>query len=114
MTETTIGQTPMGAAAEHHFRLFAGATLLCEAGGRPGFLAVATEDGPVIPVFTSEAELARFRGAVGWFSTTGADLLDLVPDGYDFLIDPGGDHPLRVQPGATRRMARISTLDEAS
>ena len=117
MSDTTTGQpsTPSEGVGARHFRLFAGATLFCEAGEKPGFLAIATDDGrPVIPVFTSEGELARFRGAVQWFSTTGADLLDLVPDGYDFLIDPAGDHPLRVDPNATRRMARVSTLDAAS
>ncbi len=95
------------AGAHAQFRLFVESTVYCEAGERPGLVAMTTPTGPVIPVFTSETELARFRGAVRWFSTTGADLLDLVPPGYDLVLDPAGPHPTRLRPQATRRVARI-------
>jgi hypothetical protein len=56
--------------------------VFCEADELPGFVAVGSPGDGFIPVFSSEAELARARGPVKWFSTTGADLFGLVPDGY--------------------------------
>lgn len=78
------------------FRLYVESTGADGAGGQPGFLAVLTEDGPAIPVFSSEWQLAQFRGAVRWFSATGADLLNLMPIGYDLILDPAGPNPIRL------------------
>ena len=88
------------AAAEDLPASFLAATVYCEAGEAPGFLAVGPPGSGIIPVFSSEAELARARGAVAWFSTTGADLLSQVPDGYDLGLDLAGDAPLRLRPAA--------------
>ena len=82
---------------------FVAATLWCEAGDRPGFQALGTPGAGMIPVFTSEIELARAHGAVSWFSTTGSDLLDLVPEGYDLVLDMAGETPLLLRPAALRR-----------
>ena len=82
---------------------FLAATLWCEAGDRPGFQAFGTQGSGMVPVFTSETELARARGAVSWFSTNGADLLDLVPEGYDLVLDMAGETPLVLRPAALRR-----------
>ena len=79
--------------------------MFCEAGERPGFLAVGSPGDGFIPVFSSEAELARARGAVKWFSTTGADLYGLVPNGYDLLLDVAGLAPLRLSPSAVEGTA---------
>jgi hypothetical protein len=62
----------------------------------------------VVPVWTSEVELARSIGAGSWFSTTGADLLDLLPDGYDLVLDPDGDAALRLRPSALRRAPAVT------
>jgi SseB protein N-terminal domain len=82
---------------------FLRATLWCEAGDQPGFQALGTPGAGMVPVFTSETELARARGAVRWFSTTGADLLDLLPEHYDVVVDIAGEAPLRLRPAALRR-----------
>jgi hypothetical protein len=81
---------------------FLSATVFCEAGERPGFVAVGPPGDGFIPVFSSGAELARARGPVKWFSTTGADLFGLLPDGYDLILDSAGADPC----GSTRRRCR--------
>ena len=84
------------------------ATVFCEAPDHPGVLTAASPQGPVVPVFTSLAALAAARGGVAWFSTSGQDLLDLVPAGHDLVLDPGGDAPLRLRPSALRPAVRVS------
>ncbi|MEU5930384.1 SseB family protein [Streptomyces antimycoticus] len=56
----------------------------------PGFLVSDTEQGPVVPVFTSLERLALFAGPCGWASTTVADLAELLPEGVRALVDPLG------------------------
>ena len=73
---------------------FLNAQVFCEAGDRPGFVAVGPPGDGFIPVFTSEVELARARGPVRWFATTGADL---------FVLDIAGPAPLRISPSAVQR-----------
>jgi SseB protein N-terminal domain len=84
-------------------RAFLRSRFWCEAGDRPGLQALGAPGAGVVPVFTSEAELARARGAVRWFSTTGADLLDLLPDRYELVVDIQSDVPLRLQSAAVQR-----------
>lgn len=57
---------------------------------KPGFLVCETEEGPVVPVFTSWEALGLFAGPCGWASTTVADLLELLPEGVRALVDPLG------------------------
>ncbi|MFS7873682.1 SseB family protein [Streptomyces asiaticus] len=56
----------------------------------PGFLVSETEQGPVVPVFTSLERLALFAGPCGWASTTVEDLVELLPEGMRALVDPLG------------------------
>ncbi|MFD0367362.1 SseB family protein [Streptomyces sp. NPDC127114] len=56
----------------------------------PGFFVRETEEGPVVPVFTSCAALGLFAGPCGWASTTVADLVELLPEGVRALVDPLG------------------------
>ncbi|MFB7465031.1 SseB family protein [Streptomyces sp. NPDC056224] len=56
----------------------------------PGFLVCETEEGPVVPVFTSCEALGLFAGPCGWASTTVADLVELLPEGVRALVDPLG------------------------
>lgn len=60
----------------------------------------------MVPVFSSERELVRARGPVRWFATTGADVLGLLPEGYDIVLDMAGDFPLRLRSAALRRHTR--------
>ena len=96
-----------GAGAEELHAAFLAATVYCEAGDAPGFVAVGPPGAGLIPVFSSEAELARARGAVAWFSTTGADLLSQVPEGYDLGLDLAGDAPLKLRPAALRAATAV-------
>lgn len=81
---------------------FLAATVFCEAGDRPGFMATGPPGAGLVPVFSSEQELIRARGPVRWFATTGVDLLGLLPDGHDIVLDLAGDAPLRLRPAALR------------
>ena len=94
--------------AKEDFARFCRSRFWCEVGERPGFRAVDSPIGPVIPVFTSEYELARFCGAVRWLSTIGADLLDLVPPGYRFVVNPGSEGSRVLNPQATRRVLKVT------
>ncbi len=83
---------------------------IAQAPDHPGFLASPTPAGPVIPVFTSEARLARHAGAVRWFATTGLDLISLAPVGHRFVVDPGTPHQIVVDPDVfTSTVADVST-----
>ncbi len=56
----------------------------------PGFLVSETQEGPVVPVFTSLERLALFAGVCAWASTTLEDVLELLPEGVRALVDPLG------------------------
>jgi hypothetical protein len=88
--------------------VFLDATVFCERGDDPGFRALGVPDAGVIPVFSSVEQLALARGAVAWFSTTGADLLAQLPAGYDLVLDIAGPQPLRLRTSATSLHATIS------
>lgn len=76
------------------------AVVFCERGDAPGFRALGAPHSGVVPVFSSVDQLALARGAVPWFSMTGADLLDQLPPGYDLVLDIAGPAPLRLRTGA--------------
>ena len=71
----------------------------------PGLLAVGEPGSRHVLVFTTLDQLGRHTGECDWLSTTGADLLALLPDGCGLLVDPAGDHPLVLPPSALRRGA---------
>ncbi|WP_229843705.1 SseB family protein [Streptomyces chryseus] len=60
---------------------------------RPGFMAIGQPESAVIPAFSSPGELARFAGACEWFSTTGEDLMTLLPEGHGLVVDLAGANP---------------------
>ena len=82
---------------------FVGATVYCQRGPAPGFRALGSPGAGVVPVFTSPEQVALGLGTVAWFSLTGAELLDLLPDGYDLVLDIGCATPLRLRPAALGR-----------
>jgi hypothetical protein len=96
------------AGVEKLHRAFLSATVFLQAGDRPGLMAVGFPPDGLVPVWTSEVELARSVGASSWFSTTGADLLSLLPACYDLLLDPDGDAALRLRPSALRREPAVT------
>lgn len=83
-------------------------TVFCEAPERPGVMTAHIPAGPVVPVYSSIAELAAARGAVAWFSTSGQDLLDLLPDGHDLLLDSAGSCAVLLRRTALRPGVHVS------
>ena len=69
----------------------------------PGLVAVGAPGEGHVLVFTSLDQMARQAGECDWLSTTGDDLLSLVPDGYGVVVDAAGDHPLALPASALRR-----------
>ena len=84
---------------------FCGATVFALAAERPGVLVPS--GGPV-PVFSSMEQLGRFAGPARWLSTSGEDLLRLLPAGTDLLLDPASDTPLRLDGDAVRRQLTVT------
>ncbi|WP_301129755.1 SseB family protein [Streptomyces cacaoi] len=81
---------------------------------RPGFLVSETEDGPVVPVFSSLEGLARFAGACAWASTTVGDLTQLLPLGVRALVDPLEPHAFLLGNAAARDTTEDRTPTEAT
>ena len=100
------------ATSEELLRAFLAASLFLQATEQPGFMAIGEPPEGLVPVWTTEAELARSLGAAAWFSTNGADLLDLLPPGYDLLLDPDGDSALRLRPSALRPEQALTVVWE--
>ena len=84
---------------------FCRGTVFALAADRPGVLAPV--GGPV-PVFTSLEQLGRFAGPARWLSTSGEDLLRLLPPGTDLLLDPASETPLRLDGDAVRRQLTLT------
>ena len=96
---------------EELHRAFLSSTLFLQAGERPGFMALGEPPDGLVPVWTSEREVARSLGvAAAWFSTTGADLLSLLPLGYDVLLDADGDAPVRLRASALPKETGVSVV----
>ncbi len=89
------------------FETFLEARVCCQRLERPGFLAVGEPPDAVVPVFSSLAELGAFAGETDYFSTTGRDVLGLLPEGYDLVLDPAGENPLRLNSAAWRAQSGI-------
>ena len=87
---------------EELFDAFVAATLYSPAPPRPGVHVLDVRGEKVVPVFTTEAELARFMGRCRWFSTTGLDLLGLLPAGVTIGVDMASPHRLQLDPAAVR------------
>jgi hypothetical protein len=85
---------------------FERATLFCRRGDEVGFMALGDEDLGWIPVYSSDLALARAEGVCAWFSAPGADLLELVPDGYGIVVDYGSDTEVTVSAEAVHGPGR--------
>lgn len=84
------------------------ATVFCQAPERPGVLVSETGQGLVVRVFSGLPELLASQGPVAWFSTSGLDLMQLLPAGHDLVLDLGSDHAVRLRSAAVRTGLRIS------
>lgn len=87
---------------------FLTAIVFLQAADRPGFMALGAPPDGLVPVWSSEAEFSQSVGPGAWFSTSGADLLRLLPAGYDLLLDPESDAALRLRPSALRQQPLVT------
>jgi hypothetical protein len=92
-------------AAEDFQAIFATSKVYCPRGENPGFLALHDTQQPVIPMFTSLKELRRYAGKESkYFVITGAEVLDLLPTGYGFVLDIDGQHRMVFDAKAVEQM----------
>ncbi|MFJ9661488.1 SseB family protein [Streptomyces griseoflavus] len=123
----TVRRAKRGEASPQDvFDAFLRTRVYCERPEKPGFLTMnapesAADDAPprsrildlataepaapaatrLVPVFTSLEQFQLFTGGGAWFSTTGADLLDLLPPELDVWLDPAAEHTVRLASAAT-------------
>lgn len=92
-------------SAEDFQQIFASSKVYCPRGDNPGFLALHNTQQPVIPMFTSLKELRRYAGKDSkYFVITGAEVIDLLPTGYGFVLDMEGDHRMVFDAKAVEQM----------
>ncbi|MET9952249.1 SseB family protein [Streptomyces sp. NPDC006339] len=92
-------------SAEDFQQIFATSKVYCPRGDNPGFLALHNTQQPVIPMFTSLKELRRYAGKESkYFVITGAEVIDLLPTGYGFVLDMEGDHRMVFDAKAVEQM----------
>lgn len=85
--------------------VFSTSKVYCPRGDSPGFLALHNTQQPVIPMFTTLKELRRYAGKESkYFVITGAEVLDLLPSGYGFVLDMEGDHRVVFDAKAVEEM----------
>ncbi len=92
-------------SAEDFQQIFATSKVYCPRGETPGFLALHNTQQPVIPMFTTLKELRRYAGKESkYFVITGAEVIDLLPTGYGFVLDMEGDHRMVFDAKAVEQM----------
>ena len=82
---------------------FGAATLYCFLADEPGFMAVGEPGAGFIPMYSSEEALTAAEGPSAWFAAKGRGLLQLVPEGYGVVLDPGTDSEICLASWAIRR-----------
>ncbi|MFI1467009.1 SseB family protein [Streptomyces wuyuanensis] len=92
-------------SAEDFQQVFATSKVYCPRGDNPGFLALHNTQQPVIPMFSSLKELRRYAGKESkYFVITGAEVIDLLPTGYGFVLDMEGEHRMVFDAKAVEQM----------
>ncbi|MQY12769.1 hypothetical protein SRB5_29080 [Streptomyces sp. RB5] len=105
LAEAVKAFTAGSLAVEDFQQIFATSKIYCPRGDNPGFLALHNTQQPVIPLFTSLKELRRYAGRESkYFTVTGAEVLDLLPTGYGFVLDMEGEHRMVVDAKAVEEM----------
>jgi hypothetical protein len=85
--------------------IFSTSKVYCPRGETPGFLALHDTQQPVIPMFSTLKELRRYAGRESrYFVITGAEVLDLLPSGYGFVLDMEADHRVVFDAKAVEEM----------
>ena len=97
----TTGSMP----AEDFQGVFSASKVYCPRGDTPGFLALHNTQQPVIPMFSSLKELRGYAGKESkYFVITGAEVLDLLPSGYGFVLDMEAEHRVVFDAKAVEEM----------
>ncbi len=92
-------------SAEDFQAVFITSKVYCPRGDQPGFLALHETPEPVIPMFSSLEELKHYAGESSrHFSVTGAEVLDLLPNGYGMVLDIEGEHRIMFDAKAIEQM----------
>ncbi|MDJ1131568.1 SseB family protein [Streptomyces iconiensis] len=92
-------------SAEDFQGVFSTSKVYCPRGDNPGFLALHNTQQPVIPMFTTLKELRVYAGKESkYFVITGAEVLDLLPSGYGFVLDMEGEHRVVFDAKAVEEM----------
>ncbi len=101
-----------GAMAVEDFQdVFIASKVYCPRGDNPGFLALHESQEPVIPLFSSLRELHRYAGKDSrWFTVTGAEVLDLLPEGYGMVLDLEGRHRVVFNAQTVEQMITYTML----
>jgi len=90
---------------EDFHAVFSSAKVFSPRGERPGFLARHDTPQPVIPMFSSLAQLRRYSGEESrFFTVTGGEVLDLLPAGYGIILDIEGEHRVMFDAQAIEQM----------
>ncbi|MCF6524088.1 SseB family protein [Streptomyces sp. JJ36] len=105
LTEAVRAFTTGSMGPEDFQAIFSTSKVYCPRGDTPGFLALHNTQQPVIPMFTTLKELRRYAGKESkYFVITGAEVLDLLPSGYGFVLDMEGDHRVVFDAKAVEEM----------
>ncbi|OEU90194.1 hypothetical protein DB35_02515 [Streptomyces abyssalis] len=105
LRETVRAFTNGTLTSEDFQSIFSTSKVYCPRGETPGFLALHDTQQPVIPMFTTLKELRRYAGKESrYFVITGAEVLDLLPSGYGFVLDMEGDHRIVFDAKAVEEM----------
>jgi hypothetical protein len=105
LTEAVRGFTTGSMGPEDFQSVFSTSKVYCPRGETPGFLALHNTQQPVIPMFTTLKELRRYAGKESrYFVITGAEVLDLLPSGYGFVLDMEGEHRVVFDAKAVEEM----------
>ena len=100
-------------AAEFHAR-FLTSRVFFLTGEQPSLVVFGEPPGGVAPAFSALSELARFvlsRPELAtqenqWASTVGAEILEIVPAGYNITLDPTSPEPVTI-PSDARRIETV-------
>ncbi len=105
LAEAVRAFTTGAMGGEDFQQVFATSKVYCPRGDNPGFLALHNTQQPVIPMFTSLKELRRYAGKDSkYFVITGAEVIDLLPTGYGFVLDMEGEHRMVFDAKAVEEM----------
>jgi len=105
LRETVRAFTNGSLTSEDFQSIFSTSKVYCPRGETPGFLALHNTQQPVIPMFSSLKELRRYAGKESrYFVITGAEVLDLLPSGYGFVLDMEGEHRVVFDAKAVEEM----------